>query len=77
MITESTVAGSMPERDTASRMTIAPSCGAVNVERPPRYRPMGVRTAERMTGVVLSLTSTDPVRVALGVKLRQKRAFVT
>ena len=29
-------AGSIPARDTASRMTIAPSWGAVNEERPPR-----------------------------------------
>jgi hypothetical protein len=27
---------------------------------------MGVRTAERMTGVVLSLTCTDPVQVRCG-----------
>jgi hypothetical protein len=40
-------------------MTIAPSWGAVKLERPPRYRPIGVRTADRMTGVVASLTMTS------------------
>src|SRR5690242_6706316 len=55
MIASSTAEGSMPARRTASRITSAPSCGAVNDERPPRYLPIGVRTADRMTGVALSV----------------------
>ena len=59
MITSSTAAGSTPARETASRTTMAPSWGAVKLERPPRYLPIGVRTAERMTGVVASLTDSS------------------
>jgi hypothetical protein len=35
-----------------------PSWGALKEERPPRKRPMGVRTAERRTGTVLSELDT-------------------
>src|SRR5918912_4269148 len=66
MITSSTAPASTRARETASRMVTAPSCGAVNEERPPRYRPIGVRTAETMTGVVLSDTETAPVGVTDG-----------
>src|SRR6266550_200131 len=66
MITSSTAAGSTRARETASRMVRAPSCGAVNDESPPRYRPIGVRTADTMTGVVLSGTETAPVGVTDG-----------
>jgi hypothetical protein len=38
---------------------MAPSWGAVKLERPPRYLPIGVRTADRMTGVVASLTKSS------------------
>src|ERR1051325_2221899 len=55
MMASSTEDGSIPARRTASRITRAPSWGAVNDERPPRYLPIGVRTADRMTGVVLSV----------------------
>jgi hypothetical protein len=47
-------------------MAMAPSWGAVKLERPPRYLPIGVRTAERMTGVVLSLTTVLRVEMAGG-----------
>src|SRR4030095_9025074 len=49
MMHSSTRPGSMPARRTASRMTIDPSCGAVNSLREPRNFPVGRRTAERMT----------------------------
>jgi len=49
MMHSSTDAGSIPARRTASRTTIAPSCGAVNSFRDPRNFPIGVRTAETMT----------------------------
>ena len=35
-------------RFSASARAMAPSCGAGTSARPPRYLPMGVRTAERM-----------------------------
>src|SRR5213596_679284 len=54
MITSSTAPSSIPARRTASRITSAPSLGAGNGASPPRYLPIGVRTAETMTGVVLS-----------------------
>src|SRR5205807_627880 len=54
MITSSMLLTSIPARFTASRMTRAPSWGALKAESPPRYLPMGVRQAERMTGVVAS-----------------------
>src|SRR5262245_4974829 len=49
MMHSSTAAGSMPARRTASRTTIAPSCGAENSLRDPRNLPVGVLTAETMT----------------------------
>ena len=49
MYTPSTESGSMRARSTAPRMAIPPSCGAVNEERAPRNRPIGVRTALTMT----------------------------
>src|SRR5918993_5388065 len=49
MMHSSTIAGSIPARRTASRTTIAPSCGAVNSLREPRNLPVGVRTAETIT----------------------------
>src|SRR5581483_7097356 len=49
MMHSSTIAGSMPARRTASRTTIAPSCGAANDFSAPRNLPVGVRTAETMT----------------------------
>ena len=54
MITSSTSVASMPARRTASRITRAPSFGADSGASPPRYLPMGVRTALRMTGAVSS-----------------------
>src|SRR2546430_10057065 len=54
MITSSTAPSSIPARRTASRITSAPSFGAGSGERPPRYLPIGVRQALRMTGVVSS-----------------------
>src|SRR5690606_9633820 len=52
MMTSSTSAGSIPERSTAARTAMAPSCGAVSGLRPPRKRPMGVRAPpRRMTAV--------------------------
>src|ERR1044071_7724217 len=57
MITSSTAAGSTPARRTASWMTLAPSCGAVKPDSPPRYFPMGVRQAESRTGVRASDTT--------------------
>src|SRR5256712_9896205 len=54
MIPSSTAPSSIPARRTASRMTSAPSLGAGNGASPPRYLPIGVRTAETMTGAVLS-----------------------
>src|SRR5688500_19324934 len=56
--TSSTAAAAIPARAMASRITSAPSCGAVSGESPPRYRPMGVRTVDTRTGVVLSLTGS-------------------
>src|ERR1051326_6274444 len=50
-MTSSTAAGSIPERFTASRTAIAPSCGARSVESPPRYFPIGVRVGDTITGV--------------------------
>src|SRR5688572_15736654 len=49
MMHSSTVAGSMPARRTASAMTCAPSCGAVNSLSAPRNLPLGRRTALTMT----------------------------
>src|SRR5262245_4608003 len=60
MITSSIVAASIPARRTDSLIVNAPSCGDGNEERPPRYLPIGVRQAERMTGVVES--DTDRAR---------------
>jgi hypothetical protein len=45
----STWAGSTPARATASRTAIAPSSGADSDFSAPRNRPVGVRTALRMT----------------------------
>src|SRR5690242_5127411 len=56
MMHSSTDAGSMPARRTASRTTIAPSCGAVNSFRVPRNLPVGVRTAETMTDSRITLS---------------------
>src|SRR5215469_207908 len=50
-IASSTCLGSIPARRMDSTTTLAPSSGAEKVERPPWNLPMGVRTAERMTGV--------------------------
>ena len=49
MMASSTSAGSMPARRTASRMAMAPSCGAVKPLSDPRNRPVGMRTADAMT----------------------------
>jgi hypothetical protein len=50
MITSSIAAGSwMPARSTAAFTTRAPSWGAGRLLRPPWNRPMGVRTALRIT----------------------------
>src|SRR5581483_6233828 len=43
--------GSIPARSTAARRATAPSSGADIGASPPRKRPIGVRTAETMTGV--------------------------
>ncbi len=59
MITSSTAPGSIPALLTASRTVRAPSSVAGSVERPPRNRPMGVRTPERITGV-LALSVMGP-----------------
>ena len=56
MITSSIASAATPERLTASRMTFAPSCGALKDASPPRNLPTGVRHAERMTGVIASDT---------------------
>src|SRR5262252_130492 len=50
MITSSIACASTPERCTAARIAVAPSSGAVSGARPPRNLPIGVRTAETMTG---------------------------
>ncbi len=55
MITSSTAPASIPARRTASRITMAPRRGAGSGASPPRYFPMGVRTADRMTAVVGSV----------------------
>ena len=47
MITSSTSSGFTPARLTASRTTIAPSCGAENPFNEPRNFPTGVRAALR------------------------------
>jgi hypothetical protein len=39
----------MPARLTASRTTMAPSCGAVKSDSEPWNFPIGVRTADTMT----------------------------
>jgi len=52
MITSSTAPVSIAARRTASRMTSAPSCGADSGASPPKYLPMGVRQALKMTAVV-------------------------
>src|SRR5579864_47423 len=49
MMHSSTWAGSTPARLTASRTTIAPSCGALNSDRLPWNFPTGVRQPEMMT----------------------------
>jgi hypothetical protein len=40
-----------PARRTASRIAMPPSSGADSGESPPRNRPIGVRTADTMTGI--------------------------
>src|SRR5438876_9360304 len=50
-MTSSMESGEIPERRTASFMTIAPSWGAVKPARLLRNLPVGVRTAPTMTGV--------------------------
>src|SRR5579871_1887018 len=60
MMHSSTMAGAMPARRTASRTTIAPSCGAANVFSAPRNLPVGVRTAATMTAS--GMVSNDDAR---------------
>ena len=49
---------STPARLTASRIAMAPSCGAVNDAKDPRYLPIGVRVAETMTiGSLLGISN--------------------
>src|SRR5579871_290830 len=54
MTTSSICAGSTPARDTASRTEMAPSCGAVRGDKTPWNLPIGVRTADRITGVSIA-----------------------
>src|SRR5438270_6294496 len=51
MMTSSIAAGAMPERRTASFITIAPSWGAVKLARLPRNLPVGVLAAPTITGI--------------------------
>jgi hypothetical protein len=41
--------GAIPARFNASRITIAPSWGAVKLDKEPRNAPIGVRTADTIT----------------------------
>src|SRR5579871_3427185 len=49
MMTSLTWSGVTPARRRASRTVTAPSCGAGTSASAPRYLPMGVRTAERIS----------------------------
>src|SRR5438094_8333970 len=51
MMTSSMESGEIPDRRTASFITIAPSWGAVKLARLLRNLPVGVRTAPTITGV--------------------------
>src|SRR5436190_24205135 len=51
MMHSSTIAGSIPARETASRTTIAPSSGAAKSFREPRNFPVGTRTALTMNAL--------------------------
>jgi hypothetical protein len=48
MNTSSIRAGSTPERCSAALMLVAPSVGALKLDKAPKYAPMGVRAAETM-----------------------------
>src|SRR5260221_3364505 len=58
MITSSIESDEIPERRTTSFMTIAPSCGAVKLARLPRNLPVGMRTAQAITGVCSDIASS-------------------
>src|SRR5438046_6162252 len=51
MMTSSMAPGAMPERRTASFITIAPSWGAVKLARLLRNLPVGVLAAPTITGI--------------------------
>ncbi len=57
MMTSWTSPGSIPARETASRMATAPNSGAFSRANPPRNRPIAVRVVLTMTGVVASVIS--------------------
>src|SRR5262249_52775002 len=59
-ITSSMRSPGAPARFSASRMVIAPRSGAGTSTREPRYLPMGVRTAERISASVILVPSRIP-----------------
>ena len=62
MSTYSTSSGSTPERSSAARIAIEPSCVACCPARPPPSLPNGVRTAETITERVMQAAYPDPTR---------------
>src|SRR6185369_17706722 len=74
MMHSSTRAGSMPARRTASRTTIAPSCGAEKSFSDPRNLPVGVRTAETMTDSRIDVETLHGVVAEQHLHARQNRA---
>src|SRR6516225_8162593 len=67
MITSSICSGFKPARATASRTTIAPSWVAASGARVPRNFPIGVRTAETMTGFSMRILRGQRRILAAGV----------
>src|SRR5262245_25131587 len=63
-MTSSTRSAGTLARRSASRRTSAPSCGAGKSARPPRYLPIGVRTAASKTGSLMASLSS----LAHGIK---------
>src|SRR5579859_998883 len=83
IITSSSASGAIPARRTTSFITIAPSCGAVKLESPPKNFPVGMRTAATMTGVCSDMcwyssgAVTLPIPLHCGaMSVKQETAFI-